>query len=144
MNDPSPYSSAPPSEPSDQERAAALARVRAPALWLIVTGWIGMFLQFALGIAMIVWAEDLEQMSGVPMLRNPTLTIASMIPSIVIPGLMVVGGMKMRALRGYGLAMTGAIVAWIPCTSPCCVLSIPIGIWAFVLLLDADVKRAFR
>jgi hypothetical protein len=144
MNDPSPYSSVPPAEPSDQERAAALARVRAPALWLIVTGWLGMFLQFALGIAMIVWAEDLEQMSGVPMLRNPTLTIASMIPSIVIPGLMVVGGMKMRALRGYGLAMTGAIVAWIPCTSPCCVLSIPIGIWAFVLLLDADVKRAFR
>ena len=144
MNDPSPYPSAPPPEPTEQERAAARARVRAPATWLIVTGWIGMFLQFLLAVAMIVWAEDLEQMSGVPMMRNPTLTISSMIPSIVIPALMVAGGMKMRALQGYGLALTGAIVAWVPCTSPCCLLSIPIGIWAFVVLLDADVKRTFR
>jgi len=59
----------------------------------------------------------------------------------------LIGGIRMRALRSYGLAVTGAIVAAIPCLSPAscpCGLGLIFGIWALVVLLNADVKAAFR
>jgi hypothetical protein len=31
----------------------------------------------------------------------------------------------------------------IPCISPCCLLGLPIGIWALVVLLKPEVKAAF-
>ena len=39
--------------------------------------------------------------------------------------------------------MAGAIVAMLPC-SGCCLLGLPIGIWAIIVLIDSDVKRAFN
>src|SRR5262249_48861747 len=48
--------------------------------------------------------------------------------------LIIVGGIKMMGLSGYGLAMTASILAMIPCTSPCCILGLPFGIWSVVVL----------
>ena len=54
------------------------------------------------------------------------------------------GGMKMRALQSYGLAVTGSIMAIIPCcTNQCLCLYMPFGIWALVVLMNQDVKAAF-
>jgi hypothetical protein len=62
---------------------------------------------------------------------------------IVIGVLIVLGAAKMRVLQGYGLAMTAAVVSVIPfCPNECC-CTLPFGIWALVVLLNADVKRAF-
>ena len=62
---------------------------------------------------------------------------------IVIGILLVLGAAKMRALQGYGLAMTAAILSIIPfCPNECC-CTLPFGIWALIVLLNADVKRAF-
>ena len=62
---------------------------------------------------------------------------------IVVAILIVVGAMKMKAVNGYGLAMTAAILSVIPaCPNECC-CTLPFGIWALVVLLNADVKRAF-
>jgi hypothetical protein len=58
--------------------------------------------------------------------------------------IIIVGGLKMRSLSGYGLAMTGAILALIPCTNSCCIIGMPVGIWALIVLVNADVKAAFR
>ena len=56
--------------------------------------------------------------------------------------LVIVGAVKMKNLKSYGLAMTAAIIAIIPC-SPCCLLGLPFGIWALVVLNDENVKAAF-
>jgi hypothetical protein len=32
----------------------------------------------------------------------------------------------------------------IPCTGPCCIVSLPLGIWALVVLMSPDVKAAFH
>ncbi len=58
----------------------------------------------------------------------------------------LIGGVKIRQLRGYGLGILGSIIACIPClsTSSCCVVGLVAGIWAVIVLLDADVKAAFR
>jgi hypothetical protein len=81
---------------------------------------------------------------GMGFLASPLVSVASTALGLAVTILMIVGGLRMRQLQGYGLAMTASILAWIPCTSPCCIVSIPFGIWAFVVLLDADVKQAFR
>lgn len=68
------------------------------------------------------------------------LGVVGMILSIIT----ILGGVKMRTLDSYGLAVTGSVVAILPCMSTCCVLGIPFGIWALVVLLSQDVKSAFR
>jgi hypothetical protein len=63
---------------------------------------------------------------------------------IVMDALVIIGAINMLRVGSFGLAITGAIVSAIPCASPCCILGIPFGIWALVVLNDADVKAAFR
>jgi hypothetical protein len=61
--------------------------------------------------------------------------------------LMILAGIKMRALRAYTLSVFAAVLSAIPCVSvsSCpCVLGLVAGIWALVVLLNADVKAAFR
>lgn len=60
----------------------------------------------------------------------------------VLAVLTILGGVKMRGLSGYGLAMTGSVAAIIP-ISGCCCVTMPVGIWALIVLVNADVKRAF-
>ncbi len=52
--------------------------------------------------------------------------------------------MKMKKLESYGLAMAASIIAMIPCLSPCCLIGLPIGIWALVVLSKPEVKSAFH
>jgi hypothetical protein len=60
--------------------------------------------------------------------------------------LTLLGGIGMYRLRWYGLAVTGAIIAAIPCISclGCCGVGEGIGIWSLVVLLNEEVKAAFR
>jgi len=58
--------------------------------------------------------------------------------------LVIFAGVKMKNLENYALSMTGAIIAVIPCFSPCCFVGIPFGIWAIVVLVAPEVKAAFR
>ena len=56
----------------------------------------------------------------------------------------LIGAIRMISLRNYGLAMTSAIVTVIPCVTPCCLLGQAAGIWALIVLLNNDVRAAFR
>lgn len=67
---------------------------------------------------------------------------AILVPSLLFNAVTLGAGLRMRVARNYGLSMAGAICAVIPC-SGMCVLTTPVGIWALVTLLDADVKAAF-
>ena len=71
---------------------------------------------------------------------TPAIMILCLLPAAVV----LVGAIKMKNLQNYGLAMTSAIIALIPCFSPCCVLGLPFGIWALVVLSDNRVKAAFQ
>ena len=56
--------------------------------------------------------------------------------------LVAVGGWKLRSLSGYPLALVGSVLAIIPFNG-CCCLTTPFGIWAFVTLMNPEVKEAF-
>jgi hypothetical protein len=73
-----------------------------------------------------------------------TIGVVSSIIGILVSGLILVGAMKMKKLESYGLAMAVSIIAMIPCFSPCCLIGLPIGIWAVVVLSKPEVKSAFH
>lgn len=63
--------------------------------------------------------------------------------AIVLYGGAIYGALKMKALQSYAMAVTSSVLVMLPC-SCCCLAGLPVGIWALVVLLDANVKAAFR
>lgn len=126
----------------------AYERVSAPATALIVTGIISIILQ-TLGIVgnlamMAIDGGPVAQDADFLLLFDGAFSAAFGVFSLAMAVLVLVGAMKMKNLNNYALAMTSAIVAMIPCISPCCLLGFPFGIWAIVVLSDGSVKAAFR
>lgn len=88
--------------------------------------------------------EQLKQIGEMRNLRmDSPLNLGSTVVSLVASLLVLVGGVKMKGLNSYGLSMTAAIVSLYPLgTCLCCLM--PFGIWALIVLMNADVKAAFR
>jgi len=62
--------------------------------------------------------------------------------AIIVGTLITMGAAKMKKLNSYGLAMTACILAMIPVVN-CCLLGLPFGIWALVVLVKPEVKDSF-
>ena len=59
---------------------------------------------------------------------------------LALDGLTIYGALQMRQLTSWNMSLGGAIAASLPC-SFCCILTMPLGIWAIVVLLSDEVKR---
>jgi hypothetical protein len=81
--------------------------------------------------------------NGVDTIINGAGGIISGILGFLFGFVIAFGGMKMRQLRGYGVAMAGAVLAMLPCTC-CCIVGLPVGIWALIVLMKPEVKAAFK
>ena len=83
------------------------------------------------------------QLSAMPTLG--VMFIVGLVLILSLPGaiLLILGGMKMRQLRSYGLANLAAVVALLP-LGPQWLVSLPMGIWALVVLGRPEVKEAFE
>ena len=129
----------------------ASGKVSGPAIGLMITAGVGIACQL-LGIVMRLVGFSLASMMGaeaggghdMPWFATGALSAILGGFSILIGLIILFGAVQMKSLSNYGLAMTVSILAMIPCISPCCLLGIPIGIWALVVLLDSNVKAAFR
>ncbi|HVX85494.1 MAG TPA: hypothetical protein VH253_11990 [Phycisphaerae bacterium] len=120
--------------------------VNAPALALIITAIAGIFLRIIIvllmALGMVGSAMTNDSQMGMTMFKGTWGIITSIVCSII--GLVIAfGGFKMRNLQNYGLAMTAAVLALLPCSS-CCCITLPFGIWAIVVLMKPEVKAAFR
>lgn len=62
---------------------------------------------------------------------------------LIASGFVLFASIQMRQRRSYALAYAGAVVAAIPCVGPCCLLGIPFGIWALVVLHRPEVRSEF-
>jgi len=68
------------------------------------------------------------------------LSIIGFFTSFVI----IMAGSRLRSLRSPGLIYAGAILAALPCCSSwCCCVGLPIGVWVIVTMQDEQVKAAF-
>lgn len=137
----------PPLPPSGGARQA----VGTPALLLIITGAIGILgALFNLVTAFfgsdpaaaIAQNPDLEQLRGVLEMMHRLGPVSALL-NLAASGFVLFGGLRMRDLRGYGLAVAASIVAIIPCWA-CCCIGIPAGIWSLVVLMRPEVKASFR
>ncbi len=127
---------------------AAAEQVNGPAIGLIVVAVLGGLAQIAALIMNLAGASFMAG-SRVPQeawanMFSGTIGVVSSIIGILVSGLIFLGATKMKKLESYGLAMAATIIAMVPCFSPCCLLGLPIGIWALVVLLKPEVKSAFH
>jgi len=132
----------------------AAQRVAGPATALLITGALGLVMQVFGMLGNVVQVGRFGGggpgfQPGVPGQPMPFALGAGVILGLGLVGIIlavvvVIGALKMKRLENYGLAVAASIVALIPCTSPCCVLGLPFGIWALVVLSDGRVRAAFR
>ncbi len=128
--------------------ADAAERVKGPAIGLIVVAVLGALLQLTSLILHLVGPSILAN-SRMPNqawanMFSGTIGVVSGVIGLLVSGVIFFGAMKMKNLESYGLAMTASIISMIPCFSPCCLLGLPIGIWAVVVLSKPEVKSTFH
>jgi len=126
----------------------AAAQVNGPAIGLIVVAGLGALAQvisliFNLAGASFLASSQMPKEAWANMFSG-TIGVVSNIIALLLSGLIFFGAMKMKKLENFGLAMTASIIAMIPCFSPCCLIGLPIGIWALVVLSKPEVKSAFH
>ena len=126
---------------------AAAEQVKGPAVGLMVVAVLGFVLQAISLVMNLVGASFLATQQNNQAWANMfsgALGVVFGIIALLVSGLIFYGALKMKKLESYGLAMAASIVAMIPCVSPCCLIGLPIGIWAVVVLSKPEVKDAFH
>ncbi len=63
---------------------------------------------------------------------------------VVVDALILTGSAFMLQMKNWGLAMMAAILSMINIAGCCCVVGLPVGIWAAVVLSAPEVKAAFQ
>lgn len=128
-----------------------LQMVQGPAIGLIVTaglGLVGCLLGIVFELAGVTFGAMHNQSQNMPSWVNVmTSGGVSAVQSILGIGVSVVillGALKMKKLENYTFSMIAAVIAMVPCLSPCCIVGLPIGIWALVVLNKPEVKSAFE
>jgi hypothetical protein len=147
--------------PADNgERPAALQRVKGPAVALKVTAILNMILAVWSLVRMTIFRPNLDQLnSTLQQIGDPQIQqlvqqwlhmaygpfgVANSLFGLAMSVLIFIGATKMQSLRSYEFAFTAAILAMVPCVTPCCVLGLPFGIWAAVALRKPGVKSQFH
>jgi hypothetical protein len=132
-------------------------RLANPAGWaLIVVGILGVLMSIGLVVWTLVAGVQSNPLMDQLMNSQASSDAARVGQKIGYTVALVIGigwaafiafaGWKLRQLQSWGVALTGAILAVIPCCGsqfPLCILSLPIGIWAIVILCRNDVKSQF-
>jgi hypothetical protein len=125
------------------------SQLSGPSVGLLVTGIIGGILELTSFIAMLfgtswmaVMEEDIpEKMEG---MFKASFWTASSLVGIFIAVFLIYASTKMREASQWGMCVAAAVLAMIPCISPCCLIGLPIGIWCLVVLTKPEIKAVFR
>ena len=125
----------------------AESRVAPPAIAIVVVAGLAIAM-CVLGLLFNLLGIGAGSLGGVArderfaQLLGGTIGMISNLMGLVFYSVAIVGALKMKALRSYGFAVTSAVLVMLPC-SCCCLAGLPVGIWALVVLMSADVKAAF-
>jgi hypothetical protein len=140
---------------NDLNGPAAAQKVIGPAIGLIVTASLGiLFGLFRLVLNLV--GAGLSTMNSIPgadqnpevqrmaVLLGGAVGAVVFIITILLWGFVLYGALKMKKLESFGVCVAASIIAMIPCTCPCCLLGLPMGIWALVVLNQPDVRPHFN
>lgn len=141
----------------------AREKVKLPAIFLIICGVLGLLAALGYTFNMAVAVANADEAVRKEIANDPGIppdqievavaaakgviyamlgaSIANLMGQVVI----LLGGISLMRLSGRGTAMTGSIVAVIPCLCASCgIFSMPFGIWALIAMNDASVKANFK
>ena len=127
----------------------ARQRLSGPATWLKVVGWIGLVFGglYVVGFPLLAVFVMAQPNNGgkdeAELIGNIVGGCVQGVLLLALGGLILYGAGKMQRLESHGWAMTSAILALIPCFSPCCLIGLPAGIMAIQALNDPRVREAF-
>ena len=136
---------------ANPEAAWAESRVSTPGTLLllvgllsVVMGAVGMLnglFGFADGV-MASYTPDEEL--GAAMSGTTAVVIGAM--NLVFSCLIAAAGWRMRHLESWTFCAVGTWLAIVPCLTgcSCCLVTIPVGIWCWTVLIDPRVKGAFH
>ncbi len=113
-----------------ESQDAARQYVRGPAIGLIVAGVVNI-VPSTLAVLDIRNGVSFAPVVIVAFLLGIPFGVAS-----------IIGGVSMRRLQLYPLVIGAIVTAMLPLT-PACLISLPCGIWALAVILNADVRAAF-
>jgi hypothetical protein len=126
------------------------SKLRLPAVGLISLGALNILASIVLILGRLaslikgeerVIVNDAERLGyEVSMVYFPLVSLISIAAAPII----MYGGVQMLSARKYSVALLAAILALMPFSSLCCVLGVPIGIWAIVVLRNPEVRAAFQ
>lgn len=126
-------------------------KLKGPAIALLICGPLGILLLIVDLVARIinvntgnipVWGNAPGAAEGalIGVYVGMVFDVIAAICQVVV----IIGAVSMLKARTYGTAMAAAVISVVPCLSSCCIVGIPFGIWALVVLNDTSVKAAFH
>ncbi len=146
--------------PVVEDPATLIERLKVPAILLVILGVLGLlftvigpFLKASMMDTMLQVFEKMnvplnaDQRSQMVAAKTAGLGLSdifSLALGLAVNTVILVGGLKMMKLQSWGLALASAILVMLPCGSCCCLIGLPIGIWAIIQLNKPEVKSAFR
>ena len=124
----------------------AKQQVMGPAIALMVVSGIA-FVWYLFATVMVLFAGGLSLMGGsgdIGGVLGGVIGAAMYGVWMILAGVAFVGALRMKDLKSYPFAMTSAILAMLPCSFyMCCILGLPFGIWALIVLMKPEVKAEF-
>jgi len=155
-----------PSRHPDGGHEAALEAVKNPAICLILTGILNIVLSLWGAVDSVFFPVNIDQqLAAVPqfndpqvqkilsdpqvshfvhLLYSPAILLTNDLFTLTMSILVLVGALRMKALRSYEFAMIAALLALLPCVTSCCLIGLPFGIWAIIILRRPTVKNQFK
>ena len=128
-------------------RELARQALTAPAICLMVVGGISIAalcitVPFNIFLLTSGLAQELDRGGIDPSTRIVVRTLWSCL--ILAASIFTVwGAVQMKHLKNFRMARIAAIVAAIPFVGPCCLIGIPFGIWALLVLGRPEVRSSF-
>jgi hypothetical protein len=123
------------------------SRLLVPSIGMIVFALTGLLFMAMVAVGMMADPNQVFQNVGDdPAKRAGAIGffVAYFSVGLITRLVQLVGAIAMLRVRGYSLALAGALATVIPCEVYCCLPCLPFGIWALVVLNSAEVKAAFR
>jgi hypothetical protein len=133
------------SGPQSVERARS--RLLLPAIGMIIVSLLGLGFMGLVGMVVAIDPNRVFKDVGADPAERAgayAFFIAYFSIGLLSRVVQLLGAIAMLRVRGYALAMAGAISALVPCEIYCCLPSLPLGIWGLIVLMNGNVKRAFQ
>ena len=126
-------------------RAEAEAKVKTPAILMLICTIVGILVQIFGLVANLIGAGMTAANDGsVETLMSGAVGVLMNAVGIIAGAFCIFGFTKMMKLENRGLTYAAVILSMIPCLGSCWCLNIFFGIWALMTLSDHNVRTEFR